>query len=344
MKRIAILRRTAFGDIIHTLPAIAAIKKRYPDVQITWITEKGYGKFLQSVPLVDSIIEIGFRSMTRSHGIKGYLGNLRDLTSHRFDVLLDFQGTLKSWLLLKLAKAERKIGFHHSDTREPLVTSFYTEELEPINEAIHVVEKNLRLLRSIGIATTEIAWPQFEIDSNSDKQINDWQSQNELENFLLINPFTTWKTKNWPLANVSDFCLQAQQELGLQPVILWGPGEKEAAEEIASSSGGKAVIAPRTDFVQLIALLRKSSLYIGGDTGPSHLAAALGVPVVALFGPTDPKRNGPVDNRDQVVKPLLCKEKCSRNKCPLDESSPKCMAQITTELVVEAAKTRLKNS
>ncbi len=295
MKSVLILKRTSFGDIIHALPVIPAIRDRFPDAEITWLTELGYGPFLRSVEGIDGVVEIGLRSMLRRGKFREYFRRLRSLRKgDAFDALLDLQGTLKSWLLILRARARRKIGLNRKDAREPLVTHLYSEQAPPMPAGLHIVSQNLKLLEAIDIKTERIWFPKIAEASEHSEYIDSWLKRHgmaENASFVLINPFTAWTNKNWPTAHAAALCRMVRRELGVKSLVLFGPKEKEEAEEAARLSEGAALPAPPTDISQLVALLRRAKAYVGGDTGPTHLAAALSVPLVALFGPTDPQRN-----------------------------------------------------
>lgn len=341
MNNILILKRSAFGDIIHTLPVIPALRSKFPKTVITWVTEVGFGEFLRTHEGIDRVVEIGFRSMFRRGWLGKYRRRMKSIRSERFDVLIDFQGTLKSWLLLRSAKAERKIGFNRLDAREPFTTRFYTEQVPPMPYGLHVIKQYLRLLEPLGITEREIRYPRMHLDISDEEYVEHWMAEQGNGKIVAVNPFTNWMTKNWPQQNVVDFCRLLGNETNYRPLILWGPPEKTSAEKIVSESDGAALLAPATTLTQLAALLQRCVLYLGGDTGPTHLATALRVPVVALFGPTDPRRNGPLDPADKTLWLEMTCKGCRRNRCKLNDSVAECMLQISPQMALEAMVRRL---
>ena len=345
MKRILILKRSSFGDIVHTLPVIPHLRAKYPDSEISWLTEPGNGRLLRAVQGVDSVLEIGFRSMLRSGRFKEYLNRLRFLLNTRFDALIDFQGTAKSWLLIRLTKADRKIGFNRADVREPIIAGSYSEHLPPLPAGLHVIRQYLRLLRQVEIETDQITFPEIDISADDREKIERWFTLRRIDSsglVVAVNSFTAWPTKSWPLDHAIALCRMIRRELNACPIMLAGPTEEDAAREAVNKSEGAAVLAPKADQLQLAALLQRVDLYVGGDTGPTQLATALGVPTVALFGPTDPKRNGPFDERDIVLRHELNCKNCSRKKCSLGEK-PECMSRITPDSVLTAIRSRLES-
>lgn len=340
MERIIILKRTAFGDIIHTLPVVPALKRAHPRAHITWIVERGFARFVSAVEGVDQVLEIGFRSLWQQGQFAEYRKRLRALREYQADVVIDFQGTLKSWPLLLAARGARTIGFNRADAREPSTARFYTEQAPPMPYGLHIVRQNLRLLALLGIEQETIVFPRLHLDLMDEEFVDGWLAERAIMQPVAVNPFTTWFTKNWPADHAVALCTMLH-ETGLQPLVLWGPGERDVAEGIAGRTGGAALLAPPTTLPRLAALLRRCRLYIGGDTGPTHLAGALGTPVVALFGPTDPRRNGPVNADDEVLWLQMECKGCTRQRCRLDERAPVCMAGITPEMVLDAARTRI---
>ena len=339
MKSILVLKRSSFGDIVHTMPVLPPLRRAFPEAKISWLTGVGYGPLVLAAG-TDEAIEIGFRTMFSSARARDYFGGLRRLRE-RFDVLIDFQGTVKSWLLLAAARARRKIGFDPADAREGAVARFYSECAPPLPPGLHVIRQYLRLLRPLGIETEAIEFPELKIDPREESAVEKWLAERGVGEAAIVNPFAAWATKSWPPENAAGFCRLLRQELGLTPIVLWGPLEKERAERIVGMAGGAALAAPQTTRTQLIALLRRARLYVGGDTGPTQLAAALGVPIVALFGPTDPQRNGPFSPEDDVIRVTLDCEGCQRNRCTLSRETAECMSRISPEMVLEAARRRL---
>jgi heptosyltransferase-1 len=347
MKRILILKRSSFGDIIHALPVIPALRKYYPEAKITWLTEVGYGPFLRSVQGIDTVVEIGFRSMLRQGQLDGYLRRLRRLRKEGpYDALIDLQGTLKSWLLLLRMRAARKIGFNRADAREPQVTRFYTEQAPPMPAGLHVIRMNLKLLETVGVNAEELVFPSIGTERSDADFIAQWLCNSGLSDgsgFIIVNPFTAWPTKDWPLEHAASLCRMIERDTRLKCVVIHGPKEAEKAREVAAKSEGSALPAPPTNLGLLTAILRLATAYVGGDTGPTQLAAALGVPIVAVFGPTDPQRNGPFDPADVVIWVELACKRCRRNRCyeSIDRWA-ECMRRITPEMVMASLLLRLQ--
>lgn len=345
MTKVLILKRTAFGDIIHTLPVVNALKTHLQEVHITWICAENYAPFLQQYHQIDEVISINFRKMFLKGQLSTYRANLKKVTSADYDVLIDFQGTLKSWNILLQSKARQKLGFNRADAREPLTTRLYSHQVAPMPYGMHIIRQNLRLLQPLGIEEKKIVYPTVSLKEKDVSFINQWRKKYAGKKLVAVNPFTNWLTKCWPEKNTAEFCRLLCENSDFQPVILWGPREKMSAERIVNNSSGSACLAPPTSLTQLTAFLQQCSAYVGGDTGPSHLSASLGIPVVYLFGPTDPLRNGPFRKEDRVlhIQPQ-CKRTCRRNECKMNVKVSECMRLISPEKVLAAMLERIQTN
>jgi ADP-heptose:LPS heptosyltransferase len=215
------------------------------------------------------------------------------LRARRYAAAIDFQGLVKSAALARLSGAARVIGFDRSALREPAAAWFYTERVD-VGEGRHVIDKNLALAAALGAETTERRFPIGAVDS----PVLDAIRAAGIGDFALLNCGAAWPNKRWPAARFGEIAAWLQAEHGLRSVALWGPGEEALAAEVSRVSGGAAMAAPPTGLPDLVALSRAARLMVSGDTGPTHIAAAAGTPLVAIFGPTDPARNGPWDADD----------------------------------------------
>ena len=336
MKSILILKRSALGDVVHTLAIIPPLRERFPEARITWMTGPGYGALLNAAEGIDEVIEVGFRKGK----LQDYFNTLKKLKRERYDALIDFQGSLKAWLLILSANAKRKIGFNRADARESIVTRLYHEQIPALPPGLHVIRQYLRLLQPLGIETDNIRFPALKTNRRDNEATDRWLAEQGVKTVIFLNPFTTWKTKNWPERHAAELSLLISKRLKAKTILLWGPGERERAEGIVAAARGAALLAPHTDVLKLVALLRRADLYIGGDTGPTQLAAALGVPIVAIFGPTDPLRTGPFAPDDVWIREDLACERCSRNRC-YESDPPECMLRITPDIVIKAVFERL---
>ena len=284
---ILIVRLGSLGDLVHALPAASALRDAYPDARIDWLVDEVHREFLELVPVLTSTVPL------RARTAAAWLEVRRALRAQRYDVALDFQGLLKSAALARLSGASRVIGFDAEAARESAAAWFYTER-QAGGEGRHVIDKNLALIGALGVTAEAKAFPLRQVDSPALAALH----ARGLGRFALLNGGAAWPNKRWPADRFGRLAAWLRDRHGLASVVLWGPGEAELAQAIAEASSDAAVVAPETRVADLVALGRAATLMVSGDTGPTHIAAAVGTPVVALFGPTNPRRNGPWDPRD----------------------------------------------
>jgi heptosyltransferase I len=287
-----IVRLGALGDVVHAIPAAAALRAAFPDARIDWVVDARHMEMVSLVTAIDRAVVVGRAS------IAGWTDAVRRLRQVRYDVALDLQGLLKSAVLARASGAARVIGFSIWHLREKTARPFYSEAGEEGDEAEHVIWKNLRLLRTVGVDDQRVAFPLVHVESAAVAAV---RAEIGDRPFALINPGAAWPNKRWPPARFGEVTAFLRDVRGLPSFVLWGPGEEPLAREVVSASGGSARVAPATSIADLLALGREASLMVSGDTGPLHVAAAAGTPTVAIFGPTNPHRNGPWSNADVVV-------------------------------------------
>ncbi len=301
--RLLLVRLSALGDIIHTWPLAAALKELDPAPELTWVVEEPFLPLVEGHPAVDRVITTATRRWRhrltdRSTGRE--LARLAStLRTPRQDVCLDPQGTMKAAAVCRLSRADRRVGLARPWRRETLAGLAYTEVVRPAPSSPHVVATNLELLRAVGGRPPETPRPP---DGRwlMGRASNPLDPQLAASAYAVLLPGTGHPSKIVPAGTLAETALGLAKR-GLSPVIAWGPGERERAEEIAHRTGDRAIVAPPTDLFQLAALVSEARLVIGGDTGPVHLAASLGTATVAIFMATNPLRNGPLGLRTAVV-------------------------------------------
>lgn len=336
--RILVARLGSMGDIIHTLPAVATLRACLPDAVIGWAVEQRWTSLLSTdaaieaprsnakplVDLVHVVDTLAWRSALLSdetwREIRNSLGELRSVS---YDVAIDFQGAWKSAIVAQLSRAPRRIGF--LQPREKPATLFYTHAIAATG--MHIVERNTSLIENLcgtnfggtGFATV-ISTPTFPLplDSAAEKTVDDQLHQLGIHSFALINPGAGWGAKCWPAERYAEVA-RALAVHGLRAVVNFGPGEEHLArdvERLVNNAGAATATALSPSLAELIALCRRARLCVGGDTGPVHLAAALGVPAVALYGPTDPARTGPVGSAAIVLRSPVSRTTLSHDREP----------------------------
>ncbi|MBW8894748.1 MAG: glycosyltransferase family 9 protein [Acidobacteria bacterium] len=292
---ILIVRLGALGDIVHAVPAAAALRHAFPDARIDWLVESKHRPIVDLVTCIDRVVPLERPS------VAGWLDVSRRMQEIQYDVAIDFQGLMKSAVLARASGAPRVIGFSIWHLREKAARPFYSEihRDTPTERADHVVRQNLALLQNLDVDDMTIRFPLAEVHSDALAEVRTTLGGDRP--FALINPGAAWPNKRWPPERFGEVAAFLREIRDLPSFVLWGPGEEGLAGAVVERSDGAARVAPATRIADLLALSRAAGLMISGDTGPLHLAAAVGTPTVSLFGPTDPQRNGPWSADDVAV-------------------------------------------
>lgn len=328
-----LVRLSAIGDVVHTLPALAALRRQ--GWSTAWLVEPPARPLLAGNPALDELIEA---PATRAFSMGGAMRAVREMRRARADVALDLQGLWKSAVWARLSGAGRVVGYGRAARREPSSAVLLGERVNAPDGGGHVIDKNLALLRPLGIeavGSREFPLPALDAEAAAvDRRL----AEMRLGAFAILNPGGGWKSKLWPAQRFGELA-QGLRERGLDAVVTWGPGEEALADRVVAASGGAARRCFQTTLREYVALARRARVVVAADTGPMHLAAAVGTPVVALFGPTDPARNGPFAPADLVVRRVPSCAPCHRRTCPVHEGV---MASIAAGEVLEAVGRRLE--
>jgi len=343
IERLLVVRLGSMGDIIHTLQAVTALRRKFPEATFGWIIEERWAELLCTLPtprsgrrspqrpLVDRIHTVNtmkWRSAPFSnHTWEQMAAGFSELRSVRYEVAVDFQGATRSALLARWSGAPVIYGV--KQPRENVASMFYTRQI--MVSGTHVVEQNFSLAEAVAGEPLSMPSPEFPHDPAAESEAEHRLQDHDIQRFALVNPGAGWGAKQWPAERYGYVAKRLAEEEGLKSLINFGPGEQELVRAAEGASGGAAEGIACT-LTQLIALTRRASLFIGGDTGPLHLAAALGIPVVAVFGPTNPARNGPFGTRSIVLRSPTSPTTHTRNPQP-DAG----LLEITSEQVVTAA-------
>ena len=329
--RILIVKLSSIGDVVHALPAAAFLKRAMPEARISWVVERSAGAILKDSPVIDQLIEIDTRSWRKQFlssrtmvEVRARLDEMRQFgareNGHRpVDVAIDLQGLIKSGIVARASGAKRRIGFESSELREKASRVFLTEQVRT-SEFNHIIEKNLALARALvkaGRAATIAGGYEFPIKLSADDERFAASAAEGLEDrFAILNPGGGWPTKLWPPERFGQLADLLLERHGLRSIVTYGPGEEALADQVAASSRAGAARPLASTIKEFVALTRRARLFVGGDTGPLHLAAASGTPIVGIYGPTSSERNGPFDARDTAVGlDLWCRSNCHRRSC-----------------------------
>ncbi len=322
--KILIVKLGSIGDIVHTLPSLAAIRRACPQAEVSWVVESRAAEILRDNPLLDRLIEIDTKALRRWRPLSGETllatrQQLQRLRASAFDVALDFQGLLKSAAIARLARAQRVYGFARPSLREPASRLLLTRTVNvPLD--INVIRKNLAL----AAAALQIDVPEdgddFEfpiaVSPEHEREASEAQSLARGK-FAILNAGGGWPTKLWSAERFGALADDLLARHNLRSLVTYGPGERELAESVVRASRTSAARPVSLSLKGFYALARRASLYVGGDTGPTHLAVAARAPVVGLFGPTEWWRNGSPRAADLCVDraDIGCRTDCHRRAC-----------------------------
>ena len=356
VQNLLLVRLSAMGDIIHTLPAAAALRAAFPHITLGWLIEERWAELLCTLrypragrrsperPLVDRVHTVNLgrwrRSLFSPSTWQQLAVGLSELRGVKYDAVVDFQGAVRSALLARWSGAP--IVYGDAQPRENAASMFYTRQVEANGR--HVVEQALDLAHAVigEMPTAETVAGkktglrvEFPVDPDAEKKIAGLTA--DMANFAILNPGAGWGAKQWPVERYGTVAKELAKD-GICSVINYGPGEDELATAVETASD-RAARKISCSIAELIALTRRASLLIGGDTGPMHLAAALQIPVVAIFGPTNPARNGPFGTRSIVLRSASSLTDHSRRHEPEQG-----LLEITPEEVVAAARNLLRDA
>ena len=341
---ILIVKLSAIGDVLHTLPSLAALRKLYPDANITWVVEEASSDIIKDHAYLDRVIISHrkqwiddlkhYRIGKPFREIKSFINDLR---AQPYDLVIDFHGLFKSAVVVFLSSGKRKLGY---DSMQELSGLFLNEKI-PEDMKKHAVDRYLDFLRYLGADVKE---PEFLIPIREENrkrvdgllQINDIDKKNR---FVAVSPVALWDTKLWEDGKFARLCDRITEELKFR--VVFTGSDREKLEHIRSRMRTTSInMGGETTLRDLAYLYRLSSLLITTDSGPMHIAAAAGTPVVALFGPTDPSRTGPYGIGHTVIRKKLSCSPCFLKKC----GTIKCMYDITVEEVFQAVAEKLRTN
>lgn len=341
--RVLIVKLGSIGDIVHTLPVLAALRAGMPHAEISWVAERLSSEILKDNPILDRLIEVDTKALRRGlmsgETLRAPRQQLRRLRASAFDVALDFQGLLKSASIARLSGARRVFGYSRSGLREPASTVFLSKRIS-IPPHTHIIRKGLLLLQgALGIPVpAELSFP-IGIDAAAEAEA-DRAAENTAENFAILNPGGGWPTKLWSAEKFGGLADLLWANYGMRSLITYGPGEVELAEMVRRASRSEKAVPVSLSLKGFYSLAKRAQVYVGGDTGPTHIAVAAGAPIVGLFGPTEWWRNGSPYSQDICVErnDIDCRVDCHRRSC----SKWICMG-ITVERVFDAVRQRISN-
>jgi heptosyltransferase I len=312
--RLLVVRLGAMGDILHALPAVTALRQAHPGWIIDWVVEPKWRALLASEsstgrdtgcpaakqPIVDHLYQAATKYWTAKpfsrQTRREFVDLRRALRESRYDAVIDFQGALRSAVIARMSGSGRVIG--EDIPREPIARRLFTERVA--TQGAHVIEQDYELAATVAGDELKFGLPMLPVDPDAEAWTDQFLAGSENQPLILVNPGAGWGAKRWP---VDRYAAVANEfvDRGCRVLVNAGPGEEELADVLVKETAG-AVVALNSSLEHLIAVTRRVGLVIAGDTGPLHLACALGKPVVGIYGPTDPSRNGPFGTRFKVLR------------------------------------------
>jgi lipopolysaccharide heptosyltransferase I len=333
-KKILFIKPSSLGDIVHAMPVLAVLRRRFPQAFIAWLVKRQWAELVERMEGVDRVWPVG-------SGVAGWLSEVPSLRAERFDLAVDLQGLFRSAAMAKLAGCPERIGFENGREGSPL---FYTRRVAVPTPDMHAMDRYLLVAQALGADAPTSPEFRFSISARDREQIAATLAQAGVKagaRWIAMNVSARWPTKRWPAASFAETADRMQKE-GLGPVVLFGGPEDradaQAVKELMKASS--ADVTGATSLGLLPALLQSASALVTNDSGPMHVAAAVGTPVVALFGPTSSIRTGPYGKTHCVLThPIPCSP-CFSRTCR-NAIERECLTSIEPARVVEAVRNRL---
>ncbi len=326
-QKILIIKPSSLGDVVHGLPFLAAMRDLYPKAEIHWLIAAGLDGLLLSHPMVNRLWVVNKDRWKRARNAPETVAEMaqlaRDLRNEAFDMVVDLQGLLRSGLMTFSTGAPIRIGFREAREGSAL---FYTHKIGSGRD-VHAVDRLMTIAAALGYYGDEITFPLPLVKEPEEMRA----LKDDMGDYAVIIPGARWKTKQWP----ADRFGRLAALLPERSIVVGSKADADIADTVVAHSGGKAVsMAGKTDLRELICLIRGARYAVSNDSGPMHIAAAVGKPVVAVFGPTNPVRTGPYGRGHRVVQATLSCGPCYKKTC----RDLRCMEAVSVEQVYEAVR------
>ena len=311
--KILIIKPSSLGDVIHSLPFLKAIKNTFHDADIEWVISKNLKGILEDNPLINKLIVFDKDSWTKignlSKTVREAIGLINILKSGHYDMVVDLQGLLRSGLITFFTSSPLKVGFKNAREGSSI---FYNKKIS-VNGSLHAVDRCLEIAKSIGVKIDKVEFPLFINDAERKKIKN---LIGDLQEYVVVIPSARWKTKRWSPENFGALI----SKLSVPCIVTGSRADEQIVKEVMRFSNGKGTnFCGKTNLKELTALIAGAKAVVSNDSGPMHIAAALGVPVIALFGPTDPYKTGPYGWQEKknlrVIRALISCSPCFKKKC-----------------------------
>jgi len=289
-----VVRLSSLGDIVHAFPAVNGLRQSFPNSEIVWLTHPKWKALVRAGGVANDVWTVDTREWS---SLRSILARIR---RHPFQTAIDYQGLWKSAALPFLAGVPRRIGFSSQTIREAGVPMLYTDRVR-VNAAAHVSDQNGELTARAG-AKQPVGRVVLQIPAEEEASVKDSFQKAGIREYIVLSPGGGWRSKCWPAERYGQLALRIQEEFQMRCVINAGPGEEDLVKSVLAAAETSRPFPYSGSLGQLMALLKNARAVVAGDTGPLHLADALGTQVVAIFGPTDPARNGPYQKSGVVLR------------------------------------------
>lgn len=347
-ERILVIKPSSLGDVAHALPVLNGLRVRYPHARIAWLIATSCREMLEGHPQIDELIPFDrkrYGQIARSIRVSGeFMEFVQGLRTRRFDLVIDLQGLFRSGFLAWASGAKTRIGFARA--RE-FAWMFYSDRIPPGDPDEHAVVRNYRVASMLGFEHVPI---EFHLHVQPEARAKAAALLAEAgvkpdERFAIVTPGARWETKIWPAEKIAGVCDHLQQAHGLKIVLAGGPGEMPDCQAVAAATAVPVSnLCGRTGIRDLIALIDASTIMLSNESGPMHVAVALGRPVAGVAGPTNPRRNGPFSANSRIVQRGMDCSPCYLKKLSQCEYGHGCMRQVEPAAVIAAVDELLASS
>jgi lipopolysaccharide heptosyltransferase I len=352
--KILIVKMSALGDIVHTLPALTALRRTYPAAQITWLIEEPGAPLIGEHPALNRVLIWPRRRIVNAFSSRRWIeafkilhAFLKEFRSTRYDLVLDFQALFKSGIWVWLARSQRKVGFGRGMDHSEGSHLFLTERVPAVSMEIHALERSLILLEAIGIPNETVVY-DLKVAEHARAKVDELLGANGVlcqDKLVVIHPMTRWPTKCWS-ANRFAAVADALTQKGCQVVFTGSLQDRNELDTIFQKLRHPMLrLDGQLDLKDLVALLQRAHVAVTTDTGPMHMAAALDTPVIAIFGPTAPNRTGPYGGKHRVIRAGVACSPCFSRTCQNSVAEEMaCMRRIQAMEVIDAVMAMINSS
>ncbi len=326
--KILIVKLSSIGDVVHTLPSLYALRSAYPMAEIDWLVEEEAKGIIKGNPMINNLVVVKKRGFLKDPGRTWRVA--KGLKARGYDMVIDFQGLFKSGIWVYLSGARRRIGF---DKGREFSHIFLNDKLDPYDPDKHAVDRYLQLARYAGGKVEEVRFP-FKFSEDEKESVLGLLKEGNMvknESFIILSPSARWETKLWGVEKFAELAEEINKRFGFKVVLVGSEADRGLLHEIASTANSVINLGGRTTLKELAFLMKLSLLVISVDSGPMHIASAVGTPVVAIFGPTAPWRTGPYGNNNIIFRRVLECSPCFSRRC----GDNICMKDITVREVMD---------